>query len=138
MTGGGPDVEDVTDVTRAVRAAAQRWLEATMSADAAALDGLVTADYTYTHATSARLDAREEWLESFRTGGRKYHVYAVADEVYRVYPDVVLLQGSAHQEMGDPDNRRELNTRFLSAWVNGGGAWKCAAWQATEIKQPQR
>ena len=129
MTSGG------TDVTRAVRAAAQRWLEATMSADADTLDGLLTADYTDTHASSAKVDAREEWLESFRSGGRKYHVYAVTDEVYRVYPGIVLLQGSAHQEMGAPDSRRELNTHFLSAWVNEGGAWKASAWQATQIVQ---
>ena len=127
-----------TDATREVRAACQRWLDATMTADAATLDTLLTPDYTYTHATTAGVDEREVWLESFRTGGRIYQIYAIADEHYRVYPGVVVLSGSAHQEMSPRGVPMELNTRFTSVWVQGtDGAWRCSAWQATRIVPPE-
>ena len=120
-----------------VRAAIQRWLDATMTADANALDALLTPDFTYTHATSGRVDEREAWLESFRTGGRIYKVYAIADERYLIYEGVVVLLGSAHQEMSPRGVPTELNTHFISVWLRGAvGVWQCAAWQATRIVPP--
>lgn len=126
-----------TNIEREVRTAAQRWLDATMTADASALDALLAPDYTYTHASSASMDERADWLESFRTGGRVYQVYAIADERYRVYPGVVVLSGTAHQEMNPRGTPTELNTRFTSVWTQGtDGAWRCSAWQATRIVPP--
>lgn len=124
-----------TAVQQAVRAAAQRWLDATMKADADALDALLTPDYTYTH-TSAGVDEREAWLESFRSGGRIYHPYEIFEERYRTVGDVVILNGRSHQEMGPPDAWRELNARFTSVWVQMDGVWKLAVWQATRIPDP--
>ncbi len=127
-----------TNVKHDVRAAVQRWLDATMTADADALDALLTPDYTYTHATSARVDEREVWLESFRTGGRIYKGYAIADERYLIYGNVVVLSGSSHQEMSPRGEPVELNTHFISVWLQGAdGAWRCSAWQATRIVPPK-
>ena len=127
-----------TNVKHDVRAAVQRWLDATMTAAADALDALLTPDFTYTHATSARVDEREAWQESFRTGGRIYKIFAIADERYLVYAGVVVLSGSAHQEMSPRGEPVELNTRFTSVWLQGAdGAWRCSAWQGTRIVPPQ-
>ena len=123
-----------TDITREVRATLQRWLDGTVAADADTLEHLVASDYTFTHASNGHADTREEWLESFRNGSRRYHVWTITDESYRVYPGVVLVQGVGHQEMGPVDNRRNLETTFLCVWVNDAGAWRCASWQATEIR----
>ena len=119
------------NITREVRAAVQRWLDGTVAADADALEQLVTADYTFTHASNGTVDTRAEWLDSFRSGRRRYHQWLVSDESYRILPGgVVTLQGTGHQEMGDPV--RKLETHFLCVWVNDGGAWKCSTWQATQ------
>ena len=56
------------ETEREVLAAVQRWLVGTMSGDADALDRLLAPEYTYTHASNARVDSRADWLESFRTG----------------------------------------------------------------------
>ncbi len=125
-------------VEQQVRAAVQRWLDATMSADADALNALLTPDFTYTHATSGRVDERETWLESFRTGGRIYKVYSIADERYLVYAGVAVLSGSSHQEMSPRGLPTELNAHFISVWIQGeDDAWRCTAWQATRIVPPQ-
>lgn len=121
------------DAVGRVRENLDRWLQATMDADADTLDGMLADGYTYTHATTAAEDTREEWLESFRTGGRKYHIYAADDLRPRVFPGVVVMTGGAHQEMSPGGNWMELNTRFLSVWVEQDGDWKLAGWQATRL-----
>ncbi len=122
--------QPASDAQREVRAHAQRWLEATMRADADALDALLSPDYTYQH-TSGNLDARDVWLESFRTGGRIYQVYAIHDEQFRHYPGVIVMTGKSHQEMNTGGNQRELNAHFTSIWVQQDGEWKLALWHAT-------
>src|SRR5438093_7740456 len=133
MTSGS----EATDVERDVLEAAQRWLAATMSGDAAALDLLLTDKYTYTHATSGAVDSRDVWLESFRSGRRRYQVYEIADVSLMQFPGVVVMTGRAHQEMNPRGEQIELNTRFTSVWVEQNGDWRVAVWQATRIADPQ-
>jgi hypothetical protein len=123
-----------TNVEQEVRAAMQRWLEGTMAADAAVLDTLITPDFAYTHALSAQVEERESWLESFRTGGRIYAVYAISNERYRTYGNVVVLSATGHQEFVLRNEPMILDTEFMSVWVRGDDrAWRCSAWQATRI-----
>ena len=126
-----------TEAERAVLTAIDQWLKGTMTADAEALDRVLAPDYTYTHASSAAVDSRDVWLESFRTGGRRYQVYAIHDVRLRSYPGVVVLSGKAHQEMNPNGEQRELNTAFQSVWVPIDGEWRVVAWQATRLAEPQ-
>jgi len=126
-----------TQAEREVLAAADQWLNGTMSGDADALDRLLAPDYTYTHASSGAVDTREVWLDSFRSGRRRYQVYAIHDVLLRSYPGVVVLSGRAHQEMNPRGEQIELNTAFLSVWVQLDGDWRVVAWQATRLAEPQ-
>jgi ketosteroid isomerase-like protein len=123
-----------SDIEREVTAAARHMLSATVDVDVDVLDSLLTPGYTYTHASSGTADLREAWLESFRSGGRRYQVYDIRDLVVQAFGDVATLAGHAHQEMNPRGEPTELNTRFLSVWVREGGAWRCAAWQATRLR----
>jgi ketosteroid isomerase-like protein len=129
MTSANP----ANDAERAVLAAAERWLAATMSGDADALERLLAPGYTYTHATTAVADSREVWLESFRSGGRRYEVYELADLSLRTFPGTVVMTGRAHQEMSPRGQPIELDTTFTSVWVDLAGEWRLAAWQATRL-----
>jgi hypothetical protein len=64
-------------------------------------------------------------------------VYAIHDVTLRTYPGAVVLSGRAHQEMNPRGEQIELNTRFLSVWVNLDGEWRVVAWQATRLADPQ-
>ncbi len=125
-----------TEAEREVLAAVQRWLVGTMSGDADALDRLLAPEYTYTHASNARVDSRADWLESFRTGGRRYIVYELPEVEFRTYPGVLVLSGRAHQEMNPRGEVTHLDTRFTSVWVESSGEWRCSAWQATRLADP--
>ena len=119
-----------------VLSAARRLLGATVDVDVDVLDSLLTADYTYTHASSGRPDSREAWLESCRSGGRRYQAYDIFDTQVQAFGDVAVLSGRAHQEMNPRGEPTELNTRFLSVWVREASGWRCAAWQATRLVEP--
>jgi ketosteroid isomerase-like protein len=121
--------------TEAVEAAARTLLDATTTADLDTLDRMLAPAFTYTHASSAHVDSREEWLESYRTGGRRYRVYDCFEPAFIDLGDVVVMRGRAHQEMSPRGERIELNTRFTSIWIRLDGAWKCTAWQATRIQE---
>ena len=118
----------------AVREATQRWLDATVRGDAEALDSLLEAGYTFTHATTAIVDTREEWLESFRSGRRRYKSWRIFDTTVRLFPGFAITTGSGHQEVIRPDDSVfDLPTSFTNVWVEQDGRWLLAVWQATLV-----
>jgi hypothetical protein len=125
----------MTDEAReqAVRAATQRWLEATVRADADALEELLEPNYTFTHATTAVTDTREEWLESFRSGNRRYKRWDISDVSASLFPGAAVMVGRGHQEIVRPDGVINLETSFMNTWIERDGTWRLAAWQATLV-----
>jgi hypothetical protein len=117
----------------AVREATQRWLDATVRADADDLDELLEADYTFTHATTAIMDTREEWLESFRSGRRRYKRWDISDVSVRLYPAAAVMTGRGHQEVVRQDGLFDLRTSFMNVWIERDGRWRLAGWQATLV-----
>jgi hypothetical protein len=117
----------------AVRAATRRWLDATVSADAAALDGMLEPTYTFTHATTAVMDTREEWLESFRSGRRRYKSWQIFDVSVRLFDCAAVMTGRGHQEVVRSDGLFDLHTTFTNVWIERNGGWRLAVWQATLV-----
>ncbi len=117
----------------AVREVTRRWLDATVRADADALDQLLEDGYTFTHATTAITDTREEWLESFRSGRRRYKSWEISGVSVRLYPGTAVMTGHGHQEIVREDGLFDLKTSFMNTWIEHGDQWRLAAWQATLI-----
>jgi ketosteroid isomerase-like protein len=116
-----------------VRAVTQRWLEATVRADADGLDELLEEGYTFTHATTAITDTREEWLDSFRSGRRRYTKWEISDVSVCLYPGAAVMIGRGHQEIPREDGLFDLRTSFMNTWIEHDGKWRLAAWQATLV-----
>src|SRR4051812_8581935 len=125
----------MNDATReqTVRALAQEWLDATVRADATTLDGMLTEGYTFTHATTAITDTREEWLESFRSGRRRYKLWEISDVTVRLFPGVAIMTGRGHQEIPRDDGMFDLRTSFTNVWIERDRGWNLAVWQATLV-----
>jgi hypothetical protein len=112
----------------------KRVVETKLRGDAATIDPMLTADFTYTHATTAIADSREQWLDIFRTANRRYRAYDVRDLSCRMYPGTAIVFGTGHQEIIRPSGEEiELNTTFTCVWVQVEGDWQLACWQATRI-----
>ena len=118
---------------QAVRESTQRWLAATVRADADALDELLEDGYTFTHATTAITDTREEWLESFRSGRRRYKSWEISDVSVRLFAGAAIMTGRGRQEVVRADGIFNLNTSFTNVWVEQDGQWRLAVWQATLV-----
>jgi ketosteroid isomerase-like protein len=118
---------------QAVQALTQQWLDATVRADADFLDGILEAGYTFTHATTAITDTREEWLDSFRSGRRRYKLWEISDVTVQLFPGVAIMHGRGHQEIPRDDGMFDLRTRFTNVWIERDGGWKLAIWQATLV-----
>ena len=115
----------MNDATReqTVRALTQMWLDATVRADAAALDGMITEGYTFTHATTAITDTREEWLESFRSGRRRYKLWEISDVTVRLFPSVAIMTGRGHQEIPRDDGMFDLLFTNVGLSATAAGRW---------------
>ncbi len=124
------------DREQAVQNATKLWLDATERADADYLDSVLTDGYTFTHATTAITDTREEWLESFRSGRRRYKSWTISDTTVRCFDSAAIMTGRGRQEIV-----REggvifvLNTAFTNVWIAQSGGWKCAVWHATLVPE---
>jgi hypothetical protein len=117
----------------AVRAVTQVWLDATVRADTETLDGLLEEGYTFTHATTAITDTREEWLESFRSGRRRYKLWEISDVSVRLFSGLAIMTGRGHQEIVREDGLFDLRTSFTNVWLERDGRWILAVWQATLV-----
>ena len=122
-----------SDREQAVREATQRWLDATVRADADALEAMLDDGYTFTHATTAITDTREEWLESFRSGRRRYKSWTISDVSVRLFSCAAVMTGRGHQEVVREDGIFNLYTSFTNVWVEQDGGWRLAVWQATLV-----
>jgi hypothetical protein len=94
---------------------------------------MLEAGYTFTHATTAISDTREQWLESFRSGRRRYKSWTISDVNVRMFASAAIMTGRGHQEVVRDDGIFNLYTSFTNAWVEQDGQWKLAVWQATLV-----
>jgi ketosteroid isomerase-like protein len=117
----------------AVRAATQRWLDATVRADVDALEGMLEPTYTFTHATTAVMDTREEWLDYLRSGRRRYKSWQIFDVSVRLFDRAAVMTGRGHQEIVRDDGVIDLRTSFTNVWIEHDGRWLLAVWQATLV-----
>ena len=115
----------------AVRAATQRWLDATVVADTRALDGMLEPTYTFTHATTSVMDSREVWLDFLSSGRRRYKSWTVSDLSVRLFDCAAVTTGRGRQEIVRDDGLIELLTTFTNVWIERPEGWKLAVWQAT-------
>ncbi len=118
----------------AVRAITQQWLDATVRADADTLETMLEAGYTFTHATTAITDTRAEWLESFRSGNRRYRSWEIFDTTVRLFPWGAIMTGRGRQEIIRAGGEIfVLPTSFTNVWLEQDGRWLLAVWQATLV-----
>lgn len=120
------------DAPRALIAASDAWLGALVSGDADLLDRLTTPDFTYVH-SSGTLDARDFFLDAFRSGRRRYTNYSVDGVDVRTYPGMAIMGGLAHIRLNPRGEEMKIETRFISVWVDQGGAWRMVAWHSTKL-----
>ena len=119
----------------AILATETRRYAAMIAADVRALDVLLGDDLTYTHSTG-RVDGKEQFLESLKTGQLKYKSIDRQDVRVKVYGDTAVVTGEAHMKVEAGGNALDLPVRFTDVYVKAAGGWQMVAWQSTKLAQP--
>jgi ketosteroid isomerase-like protein len=123
------------EAEQAVLAAQDKRVAATLAADVAALDGMMTADLTYTHSSSVS-DSKAEFLDALRTGKYRYKSTRFDERRVRLYGDAAVVSGVCRIEVTSSGRELDIRLRFTELYVKQAGAWKMALWQSTRIPDP--
>lgn len=100
------------------------------TSDLAALNELLTDDFTYTH-NNGLVDDKEAYLARIRDGVVRYSDGARLDANARVHGNAGIITGHMQMVANSKDRAVQLDNIFLAAWVFEDGRWRCAAWAST-------
>ena len=120
-----------TELKRAAIEQMQRFAGALVAGDADALDGLLSPDFTYTHA-NAWVEPRADLLGAIR-GGRHNTRTDPEGLSVRVHGGAAIVAGVVHMRVGPPDALIEFDSRFTGVWAGVDGALRLVAYHSTRV-----
>ncbi len=121
------------DATQEIRALEDRRYKAMTGPDFDTLDALLADDLIYTH-SNAVIDSKASYIDGIRSKKWNYKAAERVEENIRVFGDAALINGHVRLTLGNADgSTRQVNGRFLSAWIRRGGKWQMTSWQSTPI-----
>lgn len=119
----------------AVLSAQDARIAATIAADIASLEAMLTDDLSYTH-SNAVVETRADFLEGLRTGRYRYRSVSFEERRVRPYGDSAVVAGTCRVQVTTGGREIEVRLRFTELYVKQGGAWKMALWQSTRVVDP--
>ena len=129
LTSTARAAEPKPDAKAAALAAEQKWVDAVLHADGAALEKLMASDIIYTH-SSAKSQTRAEFIKAATSGDTRYSAINFSDVVVRQYGRTVIITHNAvfkNVKTGD-------SHLFISeVWAEQNGAWQMVSRQATKL-----
>jgi len=107
---------------------------AVVSGDAAALDRLTAADYTFI-TLRGELRTKDEIVQGFKSGSFHYDTRTISDLTVRVYGNTAIVVGRSNQKGSENGKDYSGDYRFTRVYVKQGGQWQTVALQTTLIQQ---
>ena len=101
-----------------------------MASDVAALDAMLTDDFTYTH-NSGFIEGKAAYLARIADGTVRYSDGERVSHDSRIHGTAGIMTGHMRMSVHASGKVFQLDNLFLAAWVFEGGAWKLAAWAST-------
>lgn len=129
------ETKAAASVEKAVLAAQDQRIAATIAGDPAALGAMMTDDLTYTH-SSAVTETKAEFLDGLRTGKYLYREIKPGERRVRVWGNAAVVSGPAHIVIEPGGKRTEIDLYFTELYVKQGGRWKMALWHSTRPPAP--
>jgi hypothetical protein len=106
--------------------------EATVRGDPAALAPLLAADLRYCHSTAV-CETREQFLESLRSGQRRYTSMTPLELTPRRIGDVLLIGGTVDVEVVAAGATQRMRLVYTDAYAVRDGRWQLVAWHSTRV-----
>jgi hypothetical protein len=121
--------EPKPDMKAAVLAAEQKWVDAVIHGDGAALEKLMSPDILYTH-SSAMTQTRAEFIKAATSGSTKYTAIDFSDVVVRQYGHTAII---THKAVFKTVQNGETHLFVGEVWAEQNGAWQMVSRQATKL-----
>jgi hypothetical protein len=121
--------EPKPDVKAAVLAAEQKWVDAVIHGDGAALEKLMASDILYTH-SSAMTQSRAEFIKAATSGSTKYTAIDFSDVVVRQYGKTAVI---THKAVFKTVQNGESHLFVGEVWAEQNGGWQMVSRQATKL-----
>jgi ketosteroid isomerase-like protein len=112
----------------------KQWYELRIKRDSAALEQMLTADFTMT-TSYGRVITRDQLLERARSTEHffKLKSFKTDDVKVNIHADVAIVTGQASVDVEAADLRIGSAVRFTRVYVRSDGRWRLALHQATRI-----
>ena len=106
---------------------------AVVDGDAAALDWLTAADYSFI-TLRGELRTKDEIVKGFKSGSFHYDTRTISDLTVRVYGDTAVVVGRSSQKGTENGKDYSGDYRFTRVYVKQNGHWQTVALQTTLIQ----
>lgn len=106
--------------------------DATVRGDLAALAPFLAADLRYCHSTAV-CETREQFLDSLRSGQRRYASMTPLEIAPRRIGDVLLIGGTVDVEVVAGGATQRMRLVYTDAYAIRDGRWQLVAWHSTRV-----
>lgn len=134
-TGGvaaAPGKRGAGDDAAVLTAQAERWDEALVAKDRAAIEANMADDFRQIGG-SGSIKTKRAFVDELMAPGLKINPYAVEDFEIRLYGDTALLSGRSTMTGTSDGEAFETRYRFIDVYVRGSDGWKVVSVQITRI-----
>lgn len=118
-----------------ILATTQGWADMMGNADVAALQGLLDEKYMHIHGTG-RFESKEQFLEAFKTGARRYEPLKLEDVTVRIFGKTAIVNGVFALKAHAGGKVLEGVNRFGLVIVKTAKGNKIVSFQATALPKP--
>jgi ketosteroid isomerase-like protein len=115
-----------------IEATEDQRIRATIARDIAALETILGEDLIYVHSSGT---AESRALDLGRLAERYYDYQSITPltRQYRVYGDMVLVNGDVRIEVLARGTAKLIMSRFCQAWARRDGRWQMVTWHSTPM-----
>jgi ketosteroid isomerase-like protein len=122
------------DVATTLKALEEKWVQAQLKGDVAAL-GSVLADGFVSTGSTGELRSKAETLDMLKSGALKLQTSKIDDLRVMVFGDAAVVIGRWQGKGTEKGKPLDDTERFTDTWIKQGGQWRCVASQGTLVKK---
>ena len=120
-----------SEVIAKIEGLENKRLEATIAADIETLSEMIGDDLRYVHASGTD-EGKQQYLERLASRHYVYKALVPGHRDFRVFGDVVLVNGHLGIEVISNGKDKLIQSRYLQVWALRDGRWQMVAWQSTQ------
>jgi ketosteroid isomerase-like protein len=126
--------QSAVEVEQAVMRLEQERVDAVTKGDLAALERIFADDLLYTH-SNARVETKQQFLESVKSGSIKYEALKHSDLKVQLFGDTAVLRGKSDIKGVANGQSFALPIRFITVYVKINNRWQMTVWQSTRVEK---